>query len=99
MLNLPHPHGECISEWEYQNYDQKDYSPSKCKMDKKKTFITETCGCKDFYMPPRLNEDNQENFCSLEQYQNCTVEAESMNKCDEFKGENQIVNTNYCRYF
>ena len=75
MKNLPNPYGECISGWRYKYFNQVSYSPSKCKMDKKTAYITERCGCKDFYMPSKASKK----FCSTDEYHKCIKVKES--KC------------------
>ena len=78
MLNLPHPHGECISDWSYNNFNQTDYNPSKCKMDKMTKFIIDKCDCMDFYMP-QLQDQQKTKFCLLENYHRCLLKAKSTN--------------------
>ena len=73
VLNLPSPHGACISEWDYNYFTESKYSDTKCTMDKKSKFISQKCGCKDFYMP----STNTKRFCSLDDYFECMKSAES----------------------
>ena len=69
VINLRPRYGNCVGEWDYVHYSTRDYSRSKCKMDLKTSHVVNNCGCRDSYMP----SPNEDEFCSLRDYQNCAA--------------------------
>ncbi|KAI0236999.1 hypothetical protein LSAT2_012493 [Lamellibrachia satsuma] len=67
--NLPPPHGDCVRHRKLRYFSR--YSQAACYRECVTDFVVDTCGCRDYYMPP-FNTDEPP-VCNISQYTSCLL--------------------------